>query len=92
MEVRNTMQSRKVRQCSVERSAGPKLSVDRFFHGITRDNGDVQHCKKNLVFQGSAIEHQDGIAGLKDVSKHFPHGSALGADPRPRKEVVIPPG
>ena len=63
------MQSRKVRQCSVECSAGAKLSVDHFFHSITRDNGDVQHRKKNLVFPGSAIEHQDGIAGAKDVSK-----------------------
>ena len=69
MEVRNAMQSRKVRQCSVECSAGAKLSVDHFFHSITRDNGDVQHRKKNLVFPGSAIEHQDGIAGAKDVSK-----------------------
>jgi hypothetical protein len=92
LKVRNTMQSRKVCQCSVERSAGAKLIVDHFFRGITRDNGDVQKCEKNLVFPSSAIEHQDGIAGSKDVSKHFPHGSALGADPRAREEVVIPPG
>ena len=92
MEVRNTIQSRKVCQCSVERSAGAKLSVDPFFRGITRDNGDVQQCEKGLVFPSSAIEYQDCITGPKDVNKHFPHDSALGADPGARKKVVIPPG
>jgi hypothetical protein len=92
MEIRNTMQSRKVRQCSVERSARAKLSVDHLFHGITRDNGDVQQCKKCLVFPSSAIEQQNCITGPKDVSKHFPHDFALGADPQARKKVVISPG
>jgi hypothetical protein len=66
--------------------------VDHSFRGIAGDNGDVQHGKKNRVFPGSAIEHQDCIAGSKGVSKHFPYGSALGTDPRTRKQVVIPPG
>jgi hypothetical protein len=66
--------------------------VNHSFRGIARNNRDVQQCEKDLVFSRSAIEHQDGIAGSKDLSKHFPHGSALGADPRAREEVVIPPG
>ena len=37
--------------------------------------------KKERVFPGSAIEHQDCIAGSKGVSKDFPYGSALGTDP-----------
>ena len=48
--------------------------------------------KKDRVFPGSAIEHQDFIAGSKGVSKDFPDGSALGTDPRTGKQVVIPPG
>lgn len=91
IQVHKTIESGKVRQCSVEHRAIARLRVDHSLRGITPDNRYVQQCKKECILH-SAIDRQDCIAGLKNVSNHCPHGSALGADPGNQEKIVVPPG